>query len=177
MTCKSCRKFNMYSSSEIMLSASGGFPSTTNGAADPVKTEFGGNGINMYFSAFDQSADEYMEWTVWMPDTWDGKNVSFSVCWTAASGTGDVIWGLQGRAYANDDAIDQAWGSGVTVTDTFIAANDVHFTEKSTDVTLAGTPASGQLVQFRLYRDADVAGDTLNADALLISAKIYYNTL
>ena len=41
-------------------------------------------------------------------------------------------------------------------------------------MTLAGTPAAGELVQFRIFRDADNGSDTLAADAKLIQVKIYY---
>lgn len=163
-------------SGELMLSAAGGFPSTTSGCTDPTKTEYGTNDVDLYLAAFDQSADEYMQWSVWMPDSWNGGTVTFKAVWTAASGSGDVIWGLQGRAYANDDAIDAAWGTAQTVTDTLTATGDMCYTSTSSAITLAGSPAGGQLVQFRVYRDADAGGDTLSADALLIAVKVYYTT-
>jgi hypothetical protein len=37
-----------------------------------------------------------------------------------------------------------------------------------------GTPATGELVQFRVYRDADNGSDTHTGDAQLIGIKIYY---
>lgn len=159
---------------EIMLSAAGGWPSTTSGCAANAKTEHGTNDIDLYTLDFDATADEYAQWTVWMPDDWDGGTVTAKFCWTAASGTGDVIWALQGRSYANDDAIDQAWGTAQTVTDTLLATGDIHYTSETGDITLAGTPAAGELVQLRVYRDADAAGDTLAADARLIAVKLYY---
>lgn len=58
------------------------------------------------------------------------------------------------------------------VSDALIAADEVHITAESGAVTLAGGPAGGELVQFRLYRDA--VNDTLAQDARLLGVKVYY---
>jgi hypothetical protein len=162
------------STGEIFLTAAGGWPSTTNGCADATKNEYTTNDEDLYSLDFDPDSDEYAQWSVWMPDNWDAGTVTAKFCWTAASDSGDVIWGLQGRSYANDDPIDAAWGTAQTVTDTLIATDDIHYTSATAAITLAGTPAAGELVQFRAYRDADAGGDTLGADAQLIGIKCYY---
>jgi hypothetical protein len=124
--------------------------------------------------AFDASTDEFAQWSVWMPDNWNAGTITFKAVWSAASSSGDVIWGLQGISYANDDAIDAAWGTAQTVTDTLTATGDACVTSESSAITLSGTPAAGELIQLRAYRDANAGGDTLAADALLIGIKVYY---
>ena len=111
---------------------------------------------------------------MWMPDNWNAGTITFKAVWTAAAGTPAQAaeWNLQGRSYANDDAIDQAWGSSVEVSDALIATSDIHYSSESSAVTLAGTPAIGELVQLRAWRDA--TNDTLAADAKLIGIKVYY---
>lgn len=158
---------------ELMLTAGGGTPSTTSGSGDPEKTEYTTNDVDLYLSAFDSVANEYMQWSIWMPTNWNGGTLSFEVMWTAASGSGDVIWGLQGRAYAEDDAIDAAWGDPQYVTDTLINTGDIHISATGTDVVLAGAPAGGQLIQLRLFRNAASELDTIAADVSLISVKVY----
>lgn len=81
---------------------------------------------------------------------------------------------MQGRSYANDDAIDQAWGTAQTVTDALLAEDDMQYSAETAAITLAGTPAAGEFVQFRVYRDADHVEDTLDADAKLLGVKVYY---
>ncbi len=159
---------------EIMLTAAGGWPSTTGGCAANAKVEYGTNDVDLYTLDFDPDSDEYAQWTVWMPDDWDGGTVTAKFAWTAASGSGDAVWGIQGRAYADDDAIDAAWGTAQTVADTLTAAGDVCLSGATPACTLAGSPAAGQLVQFRVYRDADAGGDTLAADARLLAVKLTY---
>lgn len=161
-------------SAEMFLSSAGGWASATNGCAANTKVEFGTNKVNVYTLDFDSSADEFAEWSIWMPDDWSGGTLTAKFLWTASSGSGDVIWGIQGRSFANDEAIDQAWGSAQTVTDTLLATGDIHITSATAAITLAGTPAGGEFVQFRVYRDADAGGDTLGADARLLGVKLTY---
>ncbi len=109
-----------------------------------------------------------------MPDNWDAGTVTFKALWTAAGGSAaqTVEWNLQGRSYANDDPIDAAWGSAIEVSDALIATGDIHYSAESSAVTLAGTPAAGELVQFRAWRDA--SNDNLASDAKLIGIKAYF---
>jgi len=157
----------------IVLSAAGGWGSTTNGAAAATKVEYTTNDQDLQLMDFDQTTQEYAQWTIVMPDSYDGGTITGIFYWTAASGTGTVTWTLQGRSYADDEAIDQAWGTAQSVTDTLLATGDVHITSATAAVTLAGTPAGGELVQIRVSRDTS---DTLNADARLIAVKLEYTT-
>lgn len=159
---------------QIILTAAGGWPSTTNGCADPVKIELATNKINLYVMDFDKDADEHAEWTVVMPSDWDGGTVTAVFYWTCTGGGGSetVEWNLQGRSFANDEALDQAWGTEQPIVDTWIADNDLHVSGATPAITLAGTPAASELVQFRAYRD--VSGDDLGADARLIAVRITF---
>jgi hypothetical protein len=157
---------------EIFLTAAGGWPSTTNGCAANAKNEYVTNDIDIYSLDFDQTTQEYAQWSVWMPADWNGGTITADFLWTAASGSGTVIFGLQGRSYANDEAIDQAWGTAQEATDTLLAADDIHVSPTTAAITLAGTPAASEFVQLRVYRDP--ATDTLNADAKLLGVKVFY---
>ena len=84
-------------------------------------------------------------------------------------------WGLQGRSYGNDEAIDQAWGTAQEVSDDWIANGDVHITSATPAITLAGTPAASELVQFRVYRNPGHADDDHTGDALLLGVMVNYS--
>lgn len=159
---------------ELFLPAITGWPSTTNGCAAVTKSEYATNDVDLQHLAFDQTTSEFAQWTHWMPADWDAGTITFKAVWSAAAGTAaqTVEWNLQGRAYADDDAIDQAWGTAVEVSDALIATNDMHYTAESAAVTLAGGPVAGELVQFRVFRDI---ADTLAADARLFGIRILYN--
>jgi hypothetical protein len=88
--------------------------------------------------------------------------------------TNSVVWGFQGRAYADSDLIDQAFGTAQTVTDANQATRDVNISAATAAITLGGTPAASNFVQFRCYRDGAAGGDTLAATAELLAIRITY---
>ena len=158
----------------ISLDARAWQPTTTSGCADVAKVEAGTNDIDYDVLDFDASSDENAFCNFQMPYNYDGGVIKFRYVWTTASGDTDqtVVFELSGRSYADDDAIDQAVGTAVEVSDTWIADGDVHISGISGDVTLAGTPAAGEFVHFEIMRD--VSEDDLGGDARLIAVQIYY---
>jgi hypothetical protein len=158
----------------IVVPAAAMSPCTTAGCSEVTTVEAGTYDIDYKVLDFDTATTENAFFSLVMPDSWDGGTITFQPIWTAASSTGGVVWALKGRAYANDDAIDQAYGTGMASSDTFITANDIHIGPASSDLTLGGSPAGGQWVQFKLYRNTAAGGDTLDADARLIALKIEY---
>lgn len=149
-------------------------PTNTSGCAGVAQSETSTNKINYDTLDFDTSSEEHAYAIFSMPDSWDAGVIQFRVKWTAASGSGGVAWGLAGRSYADDDALDQAVGTEVVVTDTLITAADVHQTAWSGDVTLAGTPAAGEEIYLELARVVANGSDTLGVDAKLISLQIRF---
>lgn len=159
---------------QLFLTAAGGWPSTTNGCAEPVKKEYVTNDVDIWNMAFDKDVDEFAQWTVAMPSDWDGGAVTAVFYWTYVDGSAaqTVEWNCQGRSYANDEALDQVWGTEQAVSDAAIAAGDNHISSATPAITLAGTPAASELVQFRVFRD--VSGDNLVGDALLLGVMITF---
>lgn len=162
---------------QLVLTAAGGWPSTTNGCADPTKVEYGTNDIDLYVADFDPDSDEYMQWTVPMPSDWDGGTVVAAFYWIANSAsTNGVVWGLQGRSLADNEAVDAAWGTGQTVTDANNAQNYMNISSATAAITLGGTPAASELVQFRGYRAGSSGGgsDNLAVDARLVAVRVTF---
>jgi hypothetical protein len=160
-------------STNVWIPAAAWIPRTTTGAGIDSR-ELSTNKINTDELLFDAGTDEFAQAMIVMPNNWNAGTVTAKFHWTASTGSGDVVWGLQGRAYANDDALDQAMGTAQTATDTLTATNDVDISPATSAITLGGTSASGNPVIFQVYRDADAAGDTLGADARLLGVEISY---
>jgi hypothetical protein len=160
---------------QIILTAAGGWPSTTSGCADPQQVEYGTNDVDLYVMDFDPDTDEFAQWTLVMPSDYDAGTITAVFYWLANSAsTNSAVWGLQGRSYADSDAIDQAWGTAQTVTDANNAQNDLNISSATAAITLAGGPAASELVQIRAYRDADNGSDNLDADARLTAIRITF---
>jgi hypothetical protein len=148
---------------------------TTNGAAAGL-TETTTNKVMLSVLDFDAGTDEFAQFLFPMPKSWDESTITAQFIWTAASGSGDVVWGIQAVAISNDDALDAAFGTAQTVTDTLTATGDQCTTSFTSAVTIGGTPAEGDLVCFQVYRDANNGSDTLGVDARLIGIRLNITT-
>ena len=143
----------------------------TNGAAAGV-VETTTNKVLYRTLDFDTTTQEFAGFVIPMPKSYNDSTVTFQPLWTAASGSGTVVWALQAVALSNDDAIDTAYGTEQTSTDTLLTAGDVHVGPTSSAITIAGTPATDDLIFFRIKRVP--ASDTLAVDAQLIGIRLYF---
>lgn len=148
---------------------------TTNGAA-PANNESSSNKVLYKTLDFDQTTQEFAGFVIPFPKNWNEGTVTFQPIWTASSGSGGVVWALQAVALSNDDAIDTAYGTEQTSTDTLIATGDVHVGPESSAITIAGTPAVDDLCCFRIKRNVSDGSDTLSGDAKLIAIRLYFTT-
>jgi hypothetical protein len=158
----------------IFLSAAGGYPSSTSGATITL-LETTTNKQNYYVLEFDATSTEYVNWGLVAPDNYGGGVLTAKFYWTTASTSATVSWNIQGIAYADDNALDAAYGTATYSIDTVLAAGDVHISPECT-FTLAGSPDGGQYINLRVYRNPDDANDTMTGDARLIGVKLEYTT-
>ena len=160
----------------LIVSGAGAWASSTNGATGPAQTEFTSNDIDLVEIEFTNSGStEHAQVTTIMPDNWDGGVINAEFLWRTPASSGTVVWGLQGIAYSNDEAIDTSWGTRETVTDDAgSAGDDALWSPQTSDITLAGSPSGGDMVQFRISREAGNGSDDLSDSAFLIGVKIEY---
>jgi hypothetical protein len=157
------------------LTAGGGWPSITAGAVPPTITQTATNLVNFYYIGFADGTRTNANWAMPMPSDYNGGTITAVFYWVCGNAsTNSVRWGLQGRAYADGDAIDQAFGTAQEVTDANQANDDVNISAATPAITLGGTPAAGNFVQFRAFRDPANAGDNLAATAELLAIRITY---
>lgn len=151
----------------VWIPASAMISRTTLGAASGT-VETSTNKVMIRTLDFDSAADEFAQFSIRMPLSWNEGTVTAEFLWShAAATTFDVIWGLQGVSVSNDDTLEVAFGTAVTVTDSGGTTNDLYISADTSAITLAGTPAAEDLVVFQVYRDANAGGDTLDVDARL----------
>jgi hypothetical protein len=159
--------------------ASGGiFPATTNGCAALAQAETATNKINYKYLAFDASAVEYA-W-VWFPTpkSYNASTFTLRFVWTHPSTATNfgVVWQVEMLSLADDDAIDTAVGTAVTVTDTGGTTQDFYASAETGAITPSNTASKQDWIPVRISRLATDASDTLAVDAHLIGIEIYYST-
>lgn len=164
-----------YGKQGIPLPAAAAVARATNGAA-AFSVELATNDVMIRGYDFDTSTAEAIQFFFPLPKQWNEGTISFRAYWTAASGSGGVAFSMRGRAASDDDAMDGSWGTAVTVTDTFITANDLHVTSESGAITIGGSPAEGDLVWLEIQREVANGSDTLAVDARLLAIEVFITT-
>jgi hypothetical protein len=161
----------------MWVPASAMYGATTN-PADAQQVETTAVRPDMKVLDFDAATDEFAQFSVAFPKSWNEGTVTYQVFWTPSStNTGDCIFGLQGVAIGDGDTIDVAYGTAVNVTDAGIGTiEDQQVSAVSSAITIAGSPAVDQQTYFQLYRDANAGGDTFTGDARVLGIKIFFTT-
>ena len=160
----------------IWIPAVAMYPNSTNGCADLDQTELA-NGPEIKTLDFDKDSDEFAQFAVAFPKSWNEGTVTFQAFFTADStNTGTVSWGLSGVAIADNDSCNTAFGTQVAPTAKAHSgtANDLDVTAESGAVTIAGSPSTDEQVFFQISRD--VSEDSLTADAKLLGIKLFFTT-
>jgi len=151
------------------------YPNTTNGA-EAAQVELG-NGPELKVLDFDKDSDEFAQFAVAFPKSWNEGTVTFQAFFTATStNTGTTAFVLQGVALADNGDLNTAFGTAVGPTAKAHSgtSNDLDVTAESGAVTIAGSPSTDEYVFFQVSRD--VSADDLNADARLLGIKLFFTT-
>ena len=152
------------------------YPNSTNGCADLAQVELS-NGPEIKVLDFDKDSDEFAQFAVAFPKSWNEGTVTFQAFFTATStNTGTTAWGLSGVAIADNGSCNTAFGTQVVATAKAHSgtSNDLDVSAESGAVTIAGSPSTDEQVFFQISRD--VSADDLNADARLLGIKLFFTT-
>tara|TARA_R110002167_G_scaffold304662_1_gene508917 strand:- start:29 stop:1207 length:1179 start_codon:yes stop_codon:yes gene_type:complete len=152
------------------------YPTTTAGCSIHTKVETTAGRPDIFVLDFDASADENAQFSVAMPSYWNEGTVTYQVYWTTtATDTDGVSWSVAGVAVSDNGTIDVAFGTAVVVDDDALsAAEDLCVTVESGALTIAGSPAAGDLCYFNIERDVSDTNDDMAEDARLVGIKIFY---
>ena len=152
------------------------YPNTTNGCAALAQTELS-NGPEIKTLDFDKDSDEFAQFAVAFPKSWNEGTVTFQAFFTAAStNTGTTAFVLNAVALADNGDLNTAFGTAVGPTAKAMSgtSNDLAVTAESGAVTIAGSPSVDEYVFFQIMRD--VSADSLTADAKLLGIKLFFTT-
>lgn len=162
----------------IPIMAAAMTPSATGGCAALATIASAANQPDITTLDFDATTQEYAQFAVPMPKSWNEGTVTFKPIWSHAATTTNfgVVWDLQAVAVSNDDAIAVAYGTAQTSTDTGGTTDDLYHGPESSAITVAGTPAAEDVVFFRLSRVTGNGSDTMAIDARLHGIVLYVTT-
>lgn len=162
----------------IWIPAAAMRPTVSNGCAAITDIETTSGRPDIQVLDFDAAADEFAQFGIRLPKSYDGGTITYQAYWTTAdTDTGTIYWQVEGVSVSDDDTIDVAYGTAIQVTDAGLGtAEDLHVTSESAALTIAGTPTEGDLAFFRVGRDADNASDTKTGDGRLLGILMHFTT-
>jgi len=153
------------------------YPTTSNGCADIAQVEISAQKPEIKSLDFDASSDEYAQFAVSFPKSWNESTITFQTYWTVTgTNTGTACFQMAGVAVSSDDPFGATFGTQVANTALAASgtANDLMVNVESGVVTIGGSPAVGDQVFFQINRD--ISADNQSADVRLVGVKIFYTT-
>ena len=161
----------------IWVPASAMQPTTSNGCSDLTTVETTSGRPDMVVLDFDKDSDEFAQFSVAFPKSWNEGTVTFQFFWSGIAATTGVTLGLQGVAVGDNDTIDVAYGTAVLVDDDAQGAvEEMLVSAESSAITIAGSPAVDQLCYFRIFRDVSATNDDMAGDCRLHGVKLFFTT-
>ena len=139
----------------IFIPAQAMFGTTTNGA-ESAAVETTAIRPELKVLDFDASTNEYAQFSIAMPKSWNLGTVTYQVFWSPSNtNTDGCIFALQGLSCTEGDTADAVFGTAVEVEDDGIGTvEDVQMSAVSGAVTIAGSPADNDYTFFQLFRNA-----------------------
>lgn len=162
----------------VPINAAAMAPSAAGGCAALGTVASAANQPDIVSLDFDPTTQEYAQFAIPMPESWDEGTITFMPIWSHSATVTNfgVVWDLQAVAISNDDGIAVAYGTAQTSTDTGGTTNDVYIGPESAAITVGGTPAAGDVVYFRISRVTGNGSDTMAVDARLHGIRLYLTT-
>ena len=152
-------------------------PTASNGCAAIATVETTSGRPDMNVLDFDKDSDEFAQFAVAFPKSWNEGTVTFQFYWSGIAATTGVAMSLQGVAFADNDSIDTAYGTAVVVQDNAQGAvEELLVSAESSAITIAGSPSTDELVYFRLGRDVSDSNDDMAGDCRIHGVKLFFTT-
>ena len=162
----------------VPMAAGSMTPSSTGGCAALANIASASNQPDIATLDFDATTQEYAQFAIPMPKSWDKGTITALFNWSHAATTVNfgVVWNIQAVAVSNDDTIAVNFGTAQQVADTGGTTNDLYVTSETPAITVGGSPANGDTVFFRVSRVTGDGGDTMAIDARLHSVILFITT-
>ncbi len=157
----------------IYIPASAMYPNTSFGCSALTQVELS-NGPEIKVLDFDTASDEFCQFTISFPKSWNEGTLTYEVYWMGGNtNTSDVVWQLKGVCFDDSDPVDTTFGSPANTTAKAHSGtvNDINRSVSASACTVKNA-TTDSITFFQLNRD--VSADGYNADARLLGMKIFY---
>jgi len=159
----------------IWIPANAMVPTASNGCAALTTVETTSGRPDMNVLDFDKDSDEFAQFAVAFPKSYNLGTVTFQFFWSGIAATTGVNLTLAGVAMNDNQTIDVAYGTAVAVADDAQGAvEELLVSAESGAITIAGTMADNDLAYFRIGRD--VSADNMAGDCRLHGIKLHFTT-
>lgn len=161
----------------IWIPAVAMIPAVTNGP-ELNSIETATNKVLINTMDFSTAAEEFVQFGIQMPKSWDRATLVAQFIWSHASTATNfgVVWGIEGLSLSDGNVFETAWGSEVVIADIGGSTDTAYITSETAGITLAGSPAVEDYSMFRITRVVGNVNDTLGIDARLHGIKLHYTT-
>jgi len=163
---------------EIYINAGAMISKATAGALSGTN-EYVTNDWNLDYFSFIKASESYVDFSFRFPSFWNLGTVKAKFYWSpgsSACAVGDTVeWEIGGVAISDDDPIDASIGGTQVISDTVLVGKDgdMHITDVTPAITIGGSPAAEDFVNFRISRN--IGGtDDMAEDAWLFGVAIQF---
>ena len=161
----------------IWIPSSAMQPTTSNGCSALTTVETTSGRPDMVVLDFDKDSDEFAQFSIAFPKSWNEGTVTFQYFWSGLAATTGVVMKLDGVAVDNNGTIDVAYGTAVSLLDDAQGAvEELNVSAESNAVTIAGSPAVDNLCFFRIGRNVGDGNDDMAGDCRLHGIKLFFTT-
>ena len=159
----------------MWIPAAAMYANTTAGCSALTQVELA-NGPELKVLDFAAAADDFAQFTVSFPKSWNEGTVTFQPYWTVTgTNTGTVVWGMSAVAFADNADQNTTFGSiAVTAAKAHSGtSNDINVSAESAALTIKAA-AVDTLTYFQIFNDTSASGQS--GVARLTGVKILYTT-
>jgi len=161
----------------IWVPAAAMTPTASNGCAVLATVETTSGRPDMNVLDFDKDSDEFAQFAIAFPKSWNAGTVTFQFFWSGIAATTGVAMNLQGVAFADNGSIDTVYGTAIVVQDDAQGAvEELLVSAESAAITIAGSPGANELTYFRIGRDVSDSNDDMAGDCRLHGIKLFFTT-
>lgn len=134
------------------------------------------SGFQIQSLDFDAAGDEIASFVWKFPNGWNNGTITVKFHWShAATATNFVVrWVIGAQAVGDGETMANIETAQQAVNDTGGNTNYLYISDATSALTIANTPADGDLVLFNVTRNGSSGADTLAIDARLHGVELFY---